>query len=266
MSSREGRNNRPVAAGYHAPMRRFARSVFLLLALTLPSAGEIVDRIAATVEDVAIPESAVRRAMLLSALSPEPGESRDAFRARVLDALIDQRLQHQEALRFGPPSPDAAEVEAALKRLRERLAAEGKDPAAELAAAGVTPEELRASVERQLVVTRYLRERFRPIAFADEERAREEYEKRYVPERRAAGLPVPPFEQVSEEMRSRSQQWVFEEEVSKWMKELRQNARVAIYKLPAPVPTERAPILLSTAPPAVSPTPSAPSPPGRGTG
>ena len=228
--------------------------VILFAALALPVAAEIVDRIAATVDDVAIPESAVRRAMVLSALSPQPGESREVFRARVLDALIDQRLQYDEALRFGPPAPDAADIEAALKRLKERLAAEGKDPAAELAVAGVTPEELRATVERQLVVTRYLQERFRPIAFADEER--------YVPERRASGLTVPPFEQVSEEMRTRSQERVFEEEVSKWMKELRENARVAIYKIPVPVPAERTPVLLSTAARVPTPTPT-PFPAGR---
>jgi len=259
MASAGGRNNPRPRAGYHPPMRRLA-GVLLFAALVLPLAAEIVDRIAATVEDVAIPESAVRRAMVLSALSPRPGESREAFRARVLDALIDQRLQYQEALRFGPPAPDAAEIVAALKRLQERLAAEGKDPAAEFAAAGITPEELRAAVERQLVVTRYLRERFRPIAFADEERAREEYEERYVPERRAAGLPAPPFEQVSEEMRARSQQRVFEEEVAKWMKELRENARVAIYSVPVPLPAERTPVVLWTAAPARTPTPSAPSP------
>jgi parvulin-like peptidyl-prolyl isomerase len=236
-------------------MRTWA-PVILCAALALPLAAEIVDRIAATVDDVAIPESAVRRAMVLSALSPEPGESPEVFRVRVLDALIDQRLQYDEALRFGPPAPDAADIEAALKRLKERLAAEGKDPARELAAAGVTPEELRATVERQLVVTRYLQERFRPIAFADEERARQEYEERYVPERRASGLAVPPFDQVSEEMRTRSQERVFEEEVSKWMKELRENARVAIYKIPMPVPAARTPVLLSTAALVTTPTPT----------
>ena len=152
--------------------------------------AEIVDRIAATVNDTAIPESEVRKAMVVSALSPESGESDEAFRARVIDALIDQHLEYEDAARFGPASPDAAQIEDALNRLRERLKAEGKDPAAEFAAAGLTPEEVRASLERQLVIARYLRERFAPIAFADEQQAREEYEKRYVPEQTAAGQPV----------------------------------------------------------------------------
>lgn len=237
-------------------MRRALRDFLLLLLLGAPAAAEIVDRIAATVNDVAIPESAVRRAMLLSALTPEPGESPEAFRERVLDALIDQHLQYEEALRFGPAPPDAKELEEAMRRLRERLRQEGKNPDAEFAAAGLTPEEVRQAVERQLVVQRYLQERFRPIAFADEERAREQYEKHYVPERRAAGLPVPAFEAVAEEMRARSQQHVFQEEVEKWMRELRRGARVAIYRIPAPVPTDRKPILLATLPAMVTPTPT----------
>ena len=215
-----------------------------------------LDSIAATVNDEAIPESEVRKAMAVSALRPESGESREAFRTRVLEALIDQHLKYQDALRFDPAAPNAAQVEAELKKLRERLQKEGKDPAVEFAAAGLTPEEVRASIERQLLVQRYLGERFRPIAFADEERAKEEYESRYVPERRAAGLTVDSFETVAEEMRTRSQQRAFDEEVGKWIQELRQKARIAVYRIPEPVPLRRTPILLSTAPPRPTPTPT----------
>lgn len=238
-----------------------ATRIALLLALApatragqAPESPVLLDRIAATVNDSAIAESEVAKAMAVSALPREPAESREAFRDRVLDALIDERLEYEDALRFGPAVPGAAEVDAAMKRLRERLAAEGKDPAAEFAAAGLTAEEVRASLERQLLIQRYLQERFRPIAFPDEQRAREEYEKRYTPERRAAGLPVPPFETVSEEMRARSQQRVFNDEVEKWIKELRQKARVAIYRINVPVPAGRTPVPLSA--PAATPTPT----------
>jgi hypothetical protein len=245
----------------------------MLLLAAAAALAATADRIAATVNDVAVPESEVRRAMALSALRPASGENTESFRTRVLDALIDERLQYDDALRFGPAVPDAADVQAALKKLRDRIAKEGKNPAAEFAAAGLTPEEVRGMVERQLIVERYLQERFRPIAFADEDRAREEYEKHYVAERKAAGLPVPAFETVSEEMRDRSQQRVFTEEAEKWMKELREKARIAIYPAPVPVPGARTPVIVATAaapsartpvviataaaPPARTPTPKA---------
>jgi parvulin-like peptidyl-prolyl isomerase len=207
----------------------------------------LVDRVVATVNDVAIPESALRRAVRLSALSPQPNESREAFRDRVLEALIEQQLQYEEALRFGPAPPDAAEVDAALAKLRDRLRAAGKDPAEEFERAGMTVEDVRASLERQLVVQRYLRERFRPVALADEDRARAEYSGPYTAERGAANLPVPPFEAVADEMRARAQQRVFEEEVGRWSKDLREKARVVIYRTPPPGEAGP-PTVLSTAP------------------
>ncbi len=227
-----------------------------LLLAGLVAGSATVDRIAATVNDVAIPESELRRAMAVSALHPEAGEAPGAFRARVLDALIDERLQYEDALRFGPSVPDAAEVEEALKKLRDRILKEGKNPSAEFAAAGLTPEEVRATVERQLLIQRYLQERFRPIAFADEDRAREEYEKRYVPERKAAGLDVPAFETVSGEMRARSERRVFNEEVEKWIKELREKARISIYAAAAPTSSARTPVFVSTPLPQPTPTPA----------
>ena len=219
----------------------------LMAAFAEPSVV-VVDRVAATVDDVAIPESAVRRAMVTSALKPDPGEAEEAFRLRVLEALIDQYLQYDDALRFGPVPPDAAEVSAAVEKLRQRLKAEGRDPDREFAAAGLSAEEVRATVERQLVVQRHLRERFRPVAVAEEERAREEYDRSYAPQRKAAGLSVPPFASVAEEMRARSQQRAFAEEVEKWTKELRQRARIEILRVPAPYPEGARPVILSTAP------------------
>jgi hypothetical protein len=240
---------------YHHGVKRLLPILLLPAAMALSA---VVDRIAATVNDVAVPESEVRRAMALSALRPESGESPGAFRARILDAMIDERLQYEDALRFGPAVPDAAEIQASLKKLRDRIAKEGKNPDAEFAAAGLTPDEVRGMVERQLVIERYMQERFRPIAFADEDRAREEYDKHYSPEQKAAGLPLLAFETVSGEMRDRSQQRVFGDEVEKWMKELREKARIAVY--PVPVPSgavARTPVLVSTAgPPRVTPTPA----------
>jgi parvulin-like peptidyl-prolyl isomerase len=229
------------------------------------AAAAVVDRIAATVNDVAIPESEVRKAMVVSGLPREPGETNESYRARVLDALVDQHLQYEDAQRFGPAPPDAAEIEAAMKVLAERLRAEGKEPEAEFARAGLTREEVRASIERQLLIQRYLRERFTPIAIADETRAREEYDDVYAAERRAAGLAVPPFESVVEEMCKRAQDRVFAEEIEKWRKDLRVKARVAIYRIPVPVPAERERVILKaeretrptpTSTPVVTPAPT----------
>ena len=226
------------------------------LAFGLPAAAEIVDRIAATVNDSAIPESEVRRAMVISGLEPRTGEDREAFRARVLDALIEEHLEYEDAVRFGPAAPNAFEIDKAMASLRQRIRASGKDPEAEFTGAGMTADEVRASLERQLLIASYLRERFAPIAYADEEQAKEEYEKRYVPEQKAAGLGPAPFEAVADEMRRRYSERAFDEEVARWLKELRQKARISVYRIPVSVPVNRVPVVLSSAPtPARTPAP-----------
>jgi hypothetical protein len=221
------------------------------LAAAWSLSAEVVDRIAATVNDTAIPESEVRKAMLVSALEPAPGESAEAYRERILDALIDQQLEYQDASRFGPAPPDAAQVAEAMKKLEDRLKAEGRNPEAEFARAGLTEDDVAASLERQLVIQRYLRERFAPIAYADEEQARAEYASRYVPDQEAGKRPVEPFDKVAEEMRRRASERAFDEQVARWLKELRQKARIGVYRIPPLLQAERTPILVSTAPPAV---------------
>jgi hypothetical protein len=223
--------------------------------LGLSAAAEVIDRIAATVNDTAIPESEVRRAMVVSDLAPRPGEDAEAFHRRVLDALIEEHLEYEDAVRFGPAAPNAFEIDQAMKSLRERLRSEGKDADAEFARAHMTVEQVRASIERQLVIADYLKERFAPIAYADEQDARDEYEKRYVPEEKAAGRTPAPFAQVADEMRRRYSVRTFDEEVSKWLKELRQKARVSIFRIPVAIPEDRTPIVLERAAPAKPPAP-----------
>ncbi len=213
----------------------------------------LVDWVAASVNDTAIPESTVRRAMVLGVLPREAGEADDAFRRRVLEALIDQQLEYEEALRFGPDPPNARDVEEAMTKLSERLRAEGRDPAREFAGAGMTADDVKASIERQLVVQRYLRERFRPGTAADEERARAEYDERFVPEQKAAGRPVPSFDEVADQMRTRARERSFDDEVEKWVRELREKARIRIYPPPAEPAGLGAPVVIETAP-AAKPT------------
>jgi parvulin-like peptidyl-prolyl isomerase len=229
-----------LSLGYH---QRVSFLLPLLLIAAAPAQGTLLDFVAASVNDDAIAESDVRKAMAVSPIRPQSGETPQAYRTRILDALIDESLQYDDAVRFGTSPPDAADVEEAMKKLRARLAAEGKDPNAEFAAARMTVEEVRTSLERQLVVQRYLMDRIRPLAAA-EDHSKEEYEKYYVPERQASHLPVPPFEEVADLMRQRSQQRVFDEEADKWAKELRDKARVTIYKVPTGPPSDRTPVPL----------------------
>src|SRR5690242_11916758 len=58
------------------------------------------DRVLAVVDEDPILASDVERAVKLGLEQPRPGEADERFRRRVLDALIDQRLQFHEIDRF----------------------------------------------------------------------------------------------------------------------------------------------------------------------
>jgi hypothetical protein len=145
-----------------------------------------------------------------------------------------------------------------MKTLVDRLKKEGKDPAEEFAKAGMDQEDVEAMLERQLVIQRYLKERFAPVAYADEEQARREYEEHYVPARTASGLPVEPFEAVGDAMRAQASDRAFEEQVAKWLKDLRQKARIGIYRIPPPLESAGPPVVFATAPTAPTAAPVTP--------
>lgn len=209
-------------------MRTGIRSGVLILLLAGTAGGAAIDRIVASVDDRAITESELVRATLTGGIPREAGEDNGAFRARVLSEMIDEYLRYRDALRFSPSPPDAAEIRKALEALRARLSSEGKNPAAAFREAGLSEEAVRAAIERQLVVTRYVRDRFSALAIIGEEELRQEYDGAYSGEIRAAGRSIPPYSGVEEILRSRVRDRKTAEEVEKWTRELREKARISV--------------------------------------
>lgn len=201
----------------------------LLFAAASPAGAAILDRVAATVDGRAITESEVRRTILTAGITQTAAESEMQFRDRVLSEMIDDYLRYRDALRFAPASPDAAAVDEALRKLRQRLQSEGKDPDREFRAAGMTIEEVRASIEKQMVVSQYVRERFSALAFISAEDLQAEYEGPFSEEYRRAGRPVPPLSSAEEDVRDELRARRTSEEVDKWTKDLREKARITVY-------------------------------------
>ena len=210
-------------------MGKPAFAALAALALPLFVWAAVLDRVAATVDGRAITESEVRRTILTANLQPEPGESPTRFRDRVLSEMIDDSLRYRDALRFSPAPPDAAAIEAALNNLQGRLKAQGKDPDSEFRLAGMSVDEVRASLEKQLVVSQYVRERFSVLAFVSAEDLQKEYEGPFAGAYREAGRAVPPLSSVEEDVRESVRSKRTAEEVEKWTRDLREKARIAVY-------------------------------------
>lgn len=221
----------------------------MAIALALRIAGgAVVDRIVATVDGRAITESELARAIVTGGIPRAAGEAEGSYRSRVLSEMIDEFVRYRDALRFSPAPPDAAEIRKAFEGLRARLVSEGKDPAAAFRDAGLSEETVRAAIARQLVVSRYVKDRFSALAIVAEDELRQEYEGAFSSELKAAGRAVPSYSEAEETLRARLRDRKTSEEVEKWTHELREKARITILENDPPLGIRTRQVLSSVPP------------------
>jgi hypothetical protein len=124
--------------------------LFLLLALAAGTT-QVLDRVVAIVGGQAITLSDVRAARQLQLVDARGGD------AEVIDRLVAREMMRAEVERFSVPLPPTAEIDAALARVRARLGS-GGTPALE--ALGLSEARLRAWIEDDARIARYLDQRF----------------------------------------------------------------------------------------------------------
>ena len=228
-------------------MPRYRYALVLVALLAAVSGGAVLlDRIVATVDGRAITLSELDHAMVTGSLERSAGETDEAYRERVLSEMIDEYLRYRDALRFSPAPPDPGEVDAAVQTLRDRLRKEGKDPDAEFRAAGLDEAQVRVALERQIVVMRYVRDRFAGLVFVSAEDLDAEYAE-VSEEYRKTGRVAPPRDALEEELRARVRDRRTSEEIDKWTRDLREKARITRLA-PAPAPAAGKPTVLSKTP------------------
>ena len=199
--------------------------VFLAPAPAPAQAGRLVDRVLAVVDDDPILASEVEAAIGLGLVERAPGEDDAALRRRVLDGLIEQRLRFHEVDRFGFTAVPVAEIEAHVAEIRARFA----DPAAlaaRLLELGLTEAALRQLVARQLMVLTYVEERLGARVLVGLEDIRAYYQGTLAAKMRAAGQPLPPIENVREDIRALLKAERLNQEIGRWTEELRHQADV----------------------------------------
>lgn len=195
-----------------------------------PPAGQNVlrDRIVALVDEDPILESEIDRAVVLGQYQLNPGETQDAFRRRVLDGLVNDRLRLHQIDRFGFVQVPIEEVQKNLTEIRNRYASEEEFQRA-LQQVGLSPRALRQLVVRQLMVLTFVEERLGPRVFVSLEDINEYYRKTLTPEMQRQGQAVPPIDQVREDIRLVLKEQKLTRELASWTKELRNAADVNLY-------------------------------------
>ncbi len=205
------------------------RKLFLLIcAVALPVSAVTVDRVAAVIDRQVITVSEVSQ-MVETRFFPRAARlSDDDYRRAVLENLIAQALRYRDVERFGAQDISKDSIEARLKEIQARFASEAEFPAA-LARAELTPDEFRALIKRQLQVEAYVQERFAPLVFIPNEEIDAYYNGPWSMQRRERGLPIPPLNEVREEIRTLLRTDRLQKEIEQWTAQLRLRANVDVY-------------------------------------
>jgi peptidyl-prolyl cis-trans isomerase SurA len=199
----------------------------LLIALSVACQAEIIDRIAVVVGSSVITESElVREIRLTSMLNGEPLDFGAAAKRKTADRLIEQRLIQieNEASLYPAPPPDS--VQEALKEVQARFPDLSRYQAA-LRRSGVSEDELKAHLRRQLTVLRFLDLRFRPGIQITDDEIGDYFKQRLAPQLKKSN---PAAELSLDDYREQIEEALIGERVDKasdaWLKETRDHTHI----------------------------------------
>jgi hypothetical protein len=146
--------------------------------------------------------------------------------AEVVERLVESRLVEREVERFTGEPVSSELVDAAFAEVRGGFDSETAFREM-LSKGGLTEDELRAALNRQLKVTAYLERRFRPLTFVTDEQIEAYYSGELLPEIR--GQRPPDLADVSESIRRILEERAFNARVEEWIQGLKGRARIRRY-------------------------------------
>lgn len=208
-------------------------AVLLVLGALAPTAaaGDVIDRIVATVNGHIILQSdwndALRYEALLSARSLS--QFTDEDRRAVLDRLIDQELlaEQMKSALFRHASEDeaAAQIADARKLYPEAVNTDGWQTV--LARFGLTEKALIAHVQQEIDLMRLVDAHLRPTIQIDSKTIEAYYREKFVPQLKQSGADVP-LAQVSGKIRELLTQERVSELMVTWLQSLRSESKVSM--------------------------------------
>jgi peptidyl-prolyl cis-trans isomerase SurA len=207
--------------------------MLLLSGLALPAAaGDVIDRIVATVNGHIILQSDWNDALCYEALLN--GKSVDRFtdddRRAVLDRLIDQELlgEQMKSNLFQHASEEEAgkQVDEARKLYPTAVTPEGWE--AVLAKFGLTEKTLTAHVRQQIDLMRLVDAHLRPAVQIDSKSVEAYYRDTFVPQLKQAGAGDVALSDVSAKIRELLTEEKVNELMISWLQSLRSESKVSV--------------------------------------
>lgn len=195
-------------------------------------AGEVIDRIVATVNGRIILQSDWDEALSYEALLSGRALSffTDEDRRAVLDRLIDQELLAEQmkssSFKHASEEDAAAAIAEARKLHPDAATAEGWQ--ALLARYGITQKALTDHVEQQIDLMRLVDAHLRPAVQIDSKSIEAYYRDKFVPQLRQNGAGDVPLADVSGEIREILTQEKVSELMASWLQSLRAESKVSL--------------------------------------
>jgi peptidyl-prolyl cis-trans isomerase SurA len=202
-----------------------SRCFWLALAALLPGAAaraELVDRIVAIIDREVVTLSEAEQAGEIA----RARSGAEAPLASIVERLIESRLVERDVERFTREAVPSERVDGALREVRAGFSSE-TEYRAMLTRSGLTEEELRVTLRRQLAVVQYLEQRFRPLTFVTEEQVETYYRDEIAPSVEGRELPELPL--VAESIRRILEERAFNARVEEWIEGLKGRVRIRRY-------------------------------------
>lgn len=185
--------------------------------------AQIIDGVAARIEDGILTESEVRELAAFQKLV----EGRAKSREELIRELADQWIVRGEAEAAKYPQPSAEDVD----RAYAQLAAQFPSPEEfknRCAAAGLSEAAVRRMLGQQLYLSHFLDFRFRPAAQVEPKQVEAYYTDEFAPQLKARNQAVPPLEEVQDTIREVLIQRAISERATQWLDETRKRLKIDI--------------------------------------
>jgi hypothetical protein len=192
---------------------------------TAPAAaqGKEIDGIAARIGSDVVTESEVRQLEEYQRMMEGQAQSR----ATVIQELVDQWIVRSEAATTNFPHPTAGEVAQEFQALVKQFTSLDKLQK-RVGEMGLTAEEVRQMLERQLYYTRFLNYKFHAAADVTSAQIEAYYQKDFTAELEKRGVAVPPLDKVEAQIRELLTQEAINEKAAQWLADAKAKLKIII--------------------------------------
>jgi hypothetical protein len=212
-------------------MRRALQIALVCLACAGVSAGEIIDRIVATVNGQPILQSDWDLALRCEAfLDQRPLQFTPEAARASLERLVDQELLRQQIRTFRLKAVSESELRSRIQEMRKQIPDAATDAGwqAALSRYGITESELEERITDQLEILRFIDVRLRPTVHVDRRSVEDYYREKLLPQLKEKGAKEVPLVEVSPQIEEILSQQAMDSLLTELLRDLRQQSDIHI--------------------------------------